>query len=63
MLYIAVPTFPGSGPNTEWWAIFESGAVRRAVNSDVAYAQLANIPQVDQDSAEHHDFLKSIAIT
>lgn len=62
MEYIAVPTYPGSGPNSEWWACFASGAVRRAVNSDVTFAQLKDIPQIPQDSKEHDDFLRSIAI-
>jgi N-acetylmuramoyl-L-alanine amidase len=62
MLYIAVPKYPGSNNNSEWWAVFASGAVRRAVNSDVTYAGFANIPQVNQDSKEHDDFLRSIAI-
>ena len=28
MLYIAVPKYPGANDNSEWWCIFESGAVR-----------------------------------
>jgi hypothetical protein len=62
MLYIAVAAYPGAGPNSEWWAVFESGAVRRAVNSDVVFANLSNIPQIDQDSIEHDDYLRSIAV-
>jgi len=62
MLYIAVPKYPGHNDNSEWWAVFSSGAVRRAVNSDVTFASLSNIPQVDQDSKDHDDYLRSIAI-
>jgi N-acetyl-anhydromuramyl-L-alanine amidase AmpD len=62
MLYIAVPKYPGHTANSEWWCVFESGAVRRAVNSDVTYATKAQLPLIDQDSKEHDDFLRSIAI-
>ncbi len=62
MLYIAVPKYPGANDNSEWWAVFESGAVRRAVNSDVTFAGLAGIPQIDQNSAEHDAYLRGIAI-
>jgi N-acetylmuramoyl-L-alanine amidase len=63
MLYIATPKYPGANANSEWWCIFESGAVRRAVNSDVAYANMKGIPLVDQTSAEHDAYLRSIAMT
>lgn len=63
MLYIAVPKYPGRTDASEWWCIFESGAVRRAVNSDVAYANMKGVPLVDQNSKEHDDFLRSIAMT
>lgn len=59
MLYIAKPTFPGAGPNTQWLAVFESGAVRRAMNADVAFAQKAGVPFIDQDSAEQHAYIVS----
>jgi hypothetical protein len=62
MLYIAVAAYPGHTDTSEWWAVFESGAVRRAVNSDVAYAAGAGVPLVDQDSKEHDDYLRTIAI-
>lgn len=62
MLYIAVPTYPGHNDGSEWWCIFESGMVRRAVNSDVTFAQKAGIPMIDQNSKEHDDYLRSIAV-
>ena len=62
MLYIAIPTYPGHTDTSEWWCVFESGAVRRAVNSDTRYAKLKGIPLIDQDSKEHDAFLRSIAI-
>lgn len=62
MLYIALPKYPGATAASEWWAVFESGAVRRAVNSDGKYAAIKGIPTIDQDSKEHDDFLRSISI-
>jgi hypothetical protein len=61
MLYIATPAYPGKTDASEWWAVFQSGVVRRAVSSDVKYAQGAGIPLIAQDSLEHDQFLRSIA--
>jgi hypothetical protein len=57
MLYIAKPVYTGTTAGTPWLAVFESGAVRRAVNADVKYAQSAGVPIIDQDSKEQHDYL------
>lgn len=60
MLYIAVPTFPGKTNATEWLAVFESGDVRRAVNSDVEFASVTGVPFIDLDSQEHHKYLLQV---
>jgi hypothetical protein len=57
MLYIAVPKYAGVTADTPWLAVFESGNVRRAVNSDVRYAQTNGVALIDQDSKEQHDYL------
>jgi hypothetical protein len=60
MIAIYKPVFKGANANTPWVAVFQSGAVRRAVNADVVLAQRLSIPIVDQDSKEQHDYLLSI---
>jgi hypothetical protein len=61
MLYIATPAYPGKTDASEWWAVFASGVVRRAVSSDVKFAQTAGVPLIAQDSLEHDQYLRSIA--
>jgi len=60
MIAIYKPVFRGANANTPWVAVFQSGAVRRAVNADVVLANRLSIPIVDQDSKEQHDYLISI---
>ena len=61
MDYIAIPAYPGHDADSEWWCVYSSGAVRRAVNSDVTFAASRNIPQIPQTSKEHDEYLRSIA--
>jgi hypothetical protein len=61
MLYIATPAYSGKTDASEWWAVFASGVVRRAVSSDVKFAQSAGVPLIAQDSLEHDQYLRSIA--
>ena len=60
MIAIYKPVFKGANAGTPWVAVFQSGAVRRAVNADVLLANRLNIPIVDQDSEEQHNYLISI---
>ena len=60
MIAIYRPVFAGSNAQTPWVAVFQSGVVRRAVNADVVLAQRSNVPIVDQDSQEQHQYLMSI---
>lgn len=60
MIAIYKPVYKGVTNDTPWVAVFQSGVVRRAVNADVRLAQQLNIPILDQDSKEQHDYLISI---
>lgn len=62
MIAIYKPVFAGANAATPWVAVFQSGAVRRAVNADVRLAERLRVPIVDQDSKEQHDYLISIFI-
>jgi hypothetical protein len=57
MEYIMKPVFAGTTADTPWLAVFGSGSVRRAVNSDVRFAELKDLPIIDQDSQEQHAYL------
>lgn len=59
MEYIMKPVFAGANANTPWLAVFGSGNVRRAVNSDVRFAEAKGLPIIDQDSQEQHSYLVS----
>lgn len=60
MIAIYKPSYKGATADTPWVAVFQSGAVRRAVNADVRLAQQLNVPILDQDSKEQHEYLISI---
>jgi hypothetical protein len=60
MIAIYKPSFKEANAHTPWVAVFQSGAVRRAVNADVRLAERIGVPIVDQDSKEQHDYLISI---
>lgn len=60
MIAIYKPVFAAANAHTPWVAVFQSGAVRRAVNADVRLANRLGIPIMDQDSKEQHDYLISI---
>ena len=62
MLYLTRPTFDGADPYaTPRLAVFASGKVRRAVNTDVVFATAAGIPSFDLDSSEQQAYLEDIA--
>jgi hypothetical protein len=56
MLYIAKPVYAGANANTPWLAVFESGQIRRALNSDVKYASANGVAIIEQDSREQHEY-------
>ena len=60
MIAIYKPNFKGADANTPWVAVFQSGAVRRAVNADVHLANKLGVPIMEQDSKEQHEYLISI---
>lgn len=60
MIAIYKPSFKNANANTPWVAVFQSGAVRRAVNADVRLAERTGVPIIDQDSEEQHAYLVSI---
>ncbi len=61
MLAIYQPTFDSPDYNPAWFAVFASGAVRRATNADVELAKRLKLDTIPLDSIDQYDDLLHIS--
>lgn len=61
MIALYRPTFASPGYDPAWFAVFASGAVRRATNADVALAKRLAVPTIDLDSPDQYDDLLAVS--